>query len=582
MTRREWQIALPILLALAACAAGLIKGLQLRGDARGPEAMRVLPSPQGERVALVFDGALHVTDAEGRRLVRQPVAELGLAEAPNDMDWTVDREGHIEAWLFDDRVPRVLRCAWDEARPGLRDCAAALSGAQLKLNPRSRAVHLAVDRLGERIFLADAKSAQVQVFDLAGRVLARSQPDVSLDFPNRLRFLGDDTLAVADNDHHRIVWLDVAAGRPMRVARTLSSHDHGQARPGRGLVGDAAFGADGTLWMLALRPGQKDGDLLVFDADRRPIARADLPAGADPLIVEALGSAALVADFAGADLYRVDARGRWLGPFGDAPLRAELSARHDQLRTADRWFTASLAAGGLVIAVGIVLALRFGERPPRAGALDRETAARLAELRSAAHAPALPVVLTPTPAYLKALRRQIVWSAGLALLSAAAVLVPVAMLGGALKTAAGIGPMALGVVVLGGVSLLALSILQRRIGSTRLEIGAEAVDWIEGERRKSSAKLKDVYASAGGLLIGARVLRWRLVRLGSPRRPGEPMFDPQAIERALLSRLPATQLVDDPALMRLQLQRQPLALKLLLALPIATWVIWQIARLFER
>ena len=58
-----------------------------------------------------------------------------------------------------------------------------------------------------------------------------------------------------------------------------------------------AIGLDGTLWMLVGQQGQKSGDVLVFDALRKRVARAQLPSGADPLIVDSLAGSVVVADF---------------------------------------------------------------------------------------------------------------------------------------------------------------------------------------------------------------------------------------------------------------------------------------------
>ena len=47
----------------------------------------------------------------------------------------------------------------------------------------------------------------MQVLSLDGRVLGKSVTG-DLFFPNRLRLAGD-SLMVADNDHRRLVWLDI-------------------------------------------------------------------------------------------------------------------------------------------------------------------------------------------------------------------------------------------------------------------------------------------------------------------------------------------------------------------------------------
>ena len=66
---------------------------------------------------------------------------------------------------------------------------------------------MAVDRLCNRIFIADAKGGVVQQFDLSDKLLSRSPASLGLNFPNRLRYLGEDNLLVADNDNCRLVLL---------------------------------------------------------------------------------------------------------------------------------------------------------------------------------------------------------------------------------------------------------------------------------------------------------------------------------------------------------------------------------------
>jgi len=192
MTKREWQLAIPLLMGFALCLAAFVHGQQLADPSGGIAALRVFNTAEGERVAVVANHALHVLDADGHRVVRQDLHALGLAERPNDMDWTVDDQQRVEAWFFDDAtVPRVRRCAWSMEHMQLVDCRDAMVGSQLKANALSRAVHLAVDRGGQRVFIADANGDRVQVFDLAGKALASTDPQaVPLFFPNRLRFKG--------------------------------------------------------------------------------------------------------------------------------------------------------------------------------------------------------------------------------------------------------------------------------------------------------------------------------------------------------------------------------------------------------
>jgi hypothetical protein len=561
MTRREWQIAVPILMGLFVCVAGFMRGVQIGNSYGGISTMRAIPDG---KLAVVANHALHVLDASGTRVGRQPVSALGMTEDPNDMDWTVDAQGRIEAWFFDDSVPRVLRCSWDDGKRELVQCAAAMSGAQLKANDRSRAVHLAVDRAGGRVFIADAQGHRFQVFDLAGKQLGSSSRDsVPLFYPNRLRYLGNDTLVVADNDHRRLVWAKVAPGQAPKVLRTLQATAHPQARSNRTKVTDAAFAPSGAMWMMAMKQGQKDGDILVFDGDR-PTVRAALPPDADPIVIESLGGHAVVADFSLVKLYRIDAAGKYLGEFGDGAFAGELAPLQALSRESSRWTTGSLVGGGVVILAGLLLGWRYSEKPSRGGkpqpASSDEGRAR-EPLR-------YPVVLEQTPQYRAAMRRHMLLL-GVVLSLMLAMLFGLAFLQGGLA----LRPFFLqaGLMLLAMVGLTAWFV-QDAFKPRELRVTPGRVGCFRGQVPLAESPLADVFASRRALLIGRLQLPYQM---GSPQ-VGKipPMFDLELLDRALLARLPPANLVDDLAMGRLLMSRQRLWVKLLAGLVVAATAAW--------
>lgn len=570
MTRREWQLALPILALLALCAFGYLRGMRLEMSVDSHMALRTARAPdQPERLALVAAGAVHVLDAQGQRLSRQPLAALGLAESPGDIDWALDPQTRQwQLWLYDDRGPRVLRCLWDESLRRLQDCSTPLAGPQLRISPLSRAVHLAVDAAGPRIFLADAQGHGVQVFDAQGRLLARSDAaSAALYYPNRLRYLGNHQLLVADNDHRRLVWLQVRPDGPLVMQRSLYSHSHPQARADRGKVADAAEAADGTLWMLAVAQGQRRGDILVFDRAQRPVARAALPAGADPLLLDTLGGVAVVGDFAGLDLYRVDSQGQWLGRFGDAALHAELQTLRDQRRQGAWWKRASLLLGGLVMVAGFGLALRYGQplsASPAALAGRRLQDAWWADIEALAadhDAPHYPVVLAVRPVF---------WRLMLCCAATGAAMLPVATGLWLWSVPDGIasGRLLPALTPLVCLWLGALGMLRYlwRLRRRSLRITARRVGWFDGQRLLAQAPIEEVRASPQGLLVGA----FRIPLGHGTSDPRWAPWDLPLLAAALLARLPAEARVSDLRLTRLWWQRQPLALRAaLLAVPAA-------------
>ena len=62
--------------------------------------MRTAKTASGQRLAVVVDQALHALDDTGRRVTWQDLQSLGLKAAPNDMDWSVNAAGQVEAKVF--------------------------------------------------------------------------------------------------------------------------------------------------------------------------------------------------------------------------------------------------------------------------------------------------------------------------------------------------------------------------------------------------------------------------------------------------------------------------------------------------
>lgn len=554
MTRREWTIGLPIVVVMMLCLAAYLRGIALGNDAGALTSLRVFGAADAQKVAAVIGSRLHVFDADGRRLADQDMRALGFSEDPNDMDWTVDAQGLTEAWFFEDTTPRVVRCVWIEAQHRLANCASAIAGAKLKVNAGSRAVHLAVDRPGERVFVTDARGGAVQVFDFRGERLAKSDAgEVALDFPNRIRYLGNNTLLVGDNDNGRAVWLAAEPGRPIRLPKTLYAQDHGGARLAHSKVTDVAISPTGTLWMLAMRFGQADGDILVFDADHKPVRRAALRGDADPLIVEPLGDALLVGDFSPPRLYRVDAQGGLLDDFGDAAFRADLLPLQAQAEHAALWTRGAAIVAVVTFVLGMLLAWRFSERAVPPGRIDAAARARIERARAAAAPLRFPIVIERSTGYLRQ-ERRLLW---------AMVALTLALFGGIAWILITTGKRIdfsqiswrVWAQTIGVAAWMPIAIAWTYWfgGRRSLYVTQDAVRWLSGERTVAEAPLREVLASSNALLIGARMLMTcQRTRVG---KAGTPMFDASLIEQSILARLPPENLVDNAALTREMLKR---------------------------
>jgi hypothetical protein len=555
MTRKESAIAVVILAMVAVSLGLLFWGMRLDDGAERIGPIRSLSVGGQEGLAVFHANHLHLLDASGRRLGRQALLDLAMTEEPNDMDWTVDADGKVQAWFFEDTTPRLVRCDVAPAGMRLERCAQVAAGAQLKVNARSQAVHIAVDVRRNRIFIADAKGHAVRALSLDGKVLGESvQGD--LFFPNRLRLAGD-LLMVADNDHRRLAWLDVGADKPgFAVRRTLQASSHPQANSAHTKVTDFAFipDADGqaaVLWMLAVAQGQKNGDVLTWGPAMKPAPRADLGGSSDPLAIDRLGNAAVVADFNGVALYRVDADGKNLGPFGEGAFQQELRSSRDRIAAAALWVKAGWAAFAATLVIGFLLAWRYGEKPGQQAA--RAAFAGLAQVTAAV--PDRPVELKPQDWY----GRQIVLL-GIAGAAMVLSLPAVAWFVFPHEFPPGLfeGPKAWRMVGMVAVLWAAVPLMLRqawRLSQRRLVLDRAMAQVHAGPRIAASAPMHEVFASPHALLIGGVMLPYRgRTAMG---KPGRWIYDEDKLTRYLLVHLPVNQRVAQPELARALMKRMP-------------------------
>jgi len=579
MSPKETRIAVVILALAAASAAVLLHGMKMNREAHRLGPIRSVTVAGRELLAVFHADRVHVLDASGKRLASQPLAELALAEQPNDMDLTVDAGGKLQAWFFDDSVPKLVRC--DVAPDTLRfaPCAQVAAGPGLKIDQSSRAVHLAVDIAHQRIFVADADGHAVRVLGLDGRHL-RDSPPGELFFPNRLRVAGD-RLIVADNDHRRIVWLDIAGDTPsFAPRRALRSADHPQSRSAQRKVTDFAFvpdanGEPAVLWMLAVAQGQKYGDVLTWDAGLKPGERANLGGHTDPLALDRLGDAAVVADFNGIALYRIGAHGDYLGPFGEPAFQQELHDAAAQLANAVLWKYAAWACFGATLVIGFALALRYSETP--GAALAAKTFAAYA---AAAEVPIGRVELLPARWYV---RQMVAVVIGVGVL---AFVAPAVIVFGNLRALRAIAVPAPYTVLLAFAALalyavMALGLWQGwRTAQRRLVLAGGRVE-VQGHLRTlASSPVLEVIASPQALLIGRTMLPYRTARVTG--RPGRWIYEEDRLVRYLLAHLPPGQRVAQPALTRLAMKRMPVWQQLAIAVPFLAFLAFELWRRFGR
>jgi hypothetical protein len=579
MSPKETKIAAVILVLAAASGAVLMHAMNMNRDAHRLGPIRSVTAGGRELLAIFHADRVHVLDASGKRLASQPLAELALGEQPNDMDLTVDAKGKVQAWFFDDSVPKLVRC--DVAPDTLRfaPCVQVAAGPGLKIDPTSRAVHLAVDIAHERIFVADADGHAVRMFALDGRRL-RDSPAGQLYFPNRLRVVGDQ-LMVADNDHYRIVWLDIKGDTPsFAPRRTLRSADHTQARSTQRKVTDFAFVPHANvepaaLWMLAVAQGQKYGDVLTWDASLKPGERANLGGHTDPLALDRLGDAAVVADFNGVALYRIGAHGDYLGPFGDAAIQGELRRSAGQIADAALWKYAAWASFAATLAIGFLLAFRFSETPGGAAA-----AKAFATYDGApAEVPLGRVELQPA-AWFKRQMTVLMIGAGVLVLA-----VPAFFAFQLLHEIARIAVPGMRIWLLGGLGIAAYVAMGfalwwgwRMAQRSLLLVAGRAEIRVSGQSL-ASAPVLEVMASPQALLVGRTMLPYRMGT--ATGKPGRWIYEEDKLVRYLLAHLPPGQRLAQPALTMLAMKRMPLWQQVALGLPLLVVIAFEVWRFFR-
>lgn len=578
MNRQESKIAAVILAMVAASGALMYRGMSLDRNADRLGPIRSLSVGGQEHLAVFHANQLHLLDGSGRRLGRQPLSDLLLTEEPTDMDWTLGADGQAQAWFFEDTTPRLVRCDLVAEKMRLERCAQVAAGGQLKVEAHSEAIHIAVDAGRKRIFIADAKGHAVQVVSLDGRVLGKSVPG-DLFFPNRLRLAGD-ALMVADNDHRRLAWLDIRDDKPSFALRSsLAASGHPQALGGHTQVTDFAFlpGQDGrpsVLWMLAVAQGQKDGNVLVWGAGLKPIARAGLGTFTDPLAIDRLGDAAVVADFEGVALNRIGERGQYLGPFGEEAFQRELRSSRDQIAASALWIKAGWASFALTLVIGFLLAWRYSEKPGQQAAARAFAGLDLA----VAEVPRGTVDLKPQAWY----GRQVAIAGAVGTLL---ILVVPGVLFSIFPYE--LPPSFRGkfVLVIGLVPLLwaamALALWQALGLAKRRLVLAKGFAQVHGAGGTvASVPVLQVVASPRALLIGRTILPYR--RAAVLGRPGRWIYDEDKLTRYLLAHLPAGQRVAHPELARAVIKRTPWWQQLLVGLPLAALLGFWLWRSFGR
>lgn len=218
-----------------------------------------------------------------------------------------------------------------------------------------------IDRQTDEVYISDTTRHLLRKYSSAGVELA--PPVEGFRFPNQLT-VHDGRLFVADTNHHAVRILepqsstfgnavdrkDVVPGAAEIVDQTWPSHF---ARIGE------------EWWVNNMQTGMNNGGIYVFDRDWNYLRSIELPPGADPISILAVGDTAWVSDWNNDVVRRFSLAGEPLGHLESAGLRAILAeSRQQRLRfTLLSYSGAALVAFMLLSLMVRAFALSMNKKP---------------------------------------------------------------------------------------------------------------------------------------------------------------------------------------------------------------------------
>ena len=93
-----------------------------------------------------------------------------------------------------------------------------------------------------------------------------------------------------------------------------------------------------------------------------------------------------------------------------------------------------------------------------------------------------------------------------------------------------------------------------------LRVQESRLDWLQSGKLAGASTLQDVYASPSSLLVGSKLIRFRMY--AGVVKPWNAMFDMDVFDKAVLARIPPGQLVSEQKINWIAFKRQPLALRI--------------------
>lgn len=198
----------------------------------------------------------------------------------------------------------------------------------------NRTFHLSIDSQTENVYIADSSRHTLRLFDVNGVQLAVDNNGYK--FPNQLSLI-DNTLYVADTNHHRIISLDPS---PDNFGKLIENHPILSDNPEvitvalqqlKSQIWPATFVHTKDLWWVnVMNNAMRDGDIYLFDPNWHLLGMLELPEGADPMDLVRYGDSILISDFTLNRVYRYDIDGNYVDDFDSTGLQQVIDANKTQ------------------------------------------------------------------------------------------------------------------------------------------------------------------------------------------------------------------------------------------------------------
>lgn len=464
-------------------------------------------------------GALHEFNIDGLRVQRLTSESLGLPQPVL----------HLHAVRRDDLLVsagepmRVYRCT-----PSQRQCHLADAGYIARFGAFKNAVWLGANADGSRVVVSDNAAHRVAVLDADGALLAETGGRVGrFHFPGQPVWVGQNTIWLASADHHRIERFEFAGGAIGEPLQTIALEKSEPSLAGR--IWPMALAPLGDRQWLALVKANMMtvGGLVRVDEHGRFGWSARLPEGADLTAVTRLGQHIVAAELGASALVRLSLAGGDATPFGSDEFQAELRERSGELAQWRLWqqWAQWLLIGAPILGIGLLLLL--GEELPQA---PQPEALREAALRASSATVSWrgEGVIGVTDQYRKQMRQMLWLGAPLMVLTPALFIwiFPIALRDFSLRISTAV----LTLFCWGSAAYtprLVTSMLSRvlRVQGETVSVEREGVVL-------AKARLAECWTDGRKLVVADAVVILRL---------RDPVFEPEAVQALILSRIPQAQ-----------------------------------------